>query len=66
MTKSDDPARMTPDERRREIARILASGILRMRRPLPPTLPKVPKLAPESPPEGLDVPAETRLSVRVD
>jgi len=60
----DDPARLTPDERRREIASILAAGILRLRRRTP--RPEVPELAPESRPEGLDVLAETRLSVRVD
>jgi len=29
---TDDPARLAPDERRREIARILARGVLRLHR----------------------------------
>lgn len=65
MTKCDDAANLTPQARFEEIASILATGILRLRRRLVLPVPKVPKLVPESRPEGLDVPAETRLSVRV-
>ena len=56
-----DAARPSPDERLRKVATILAAGLLRLheRSALPP-----PDNRPELLPEGLEVPAETRLSVR--
>ncbi len=61
--QSSSLTEFTPDQRRRAVAAILAQGVLRYRR--------VAKLAlqavnPDSSPQcekGLDLPAETRLSV---
>lgn len=60
MPTSHDPSRMVADERRRELATILAAGVLRLRqrravegRPL------------ESTTARLDVPAQTVLSGRI-
>jgi hypothetical protein len=63
MITTRDPETMTADERRQEVASILAAGLLRRFR-----MSKRPASddAPESPPEsqiGLDLPLETRLSV---
>lgn len=65
MTNCADTARLSPDERLREAAAILAAGVLRLRQraALPPE--KAPEIAAGSSPDGLEVPAETRLSVRV-
>jgi hypothetical protein len=61
MLNCADPARLSPDERLHELAAILATGLLRLhdRTALPPTT----NLA-ELSPDGLEGPAETRLSVR--
>lgn len=52
-----DPAELTPDERLRQIATILARGVLRLRRR------RAAGTAPESGSPSLDVSAETVLSV---
>jgi hypothetical protein len=62
-----DPASLTPDERFRELACILAAGLLR-RRARPPLSSNLgerhgPKKSPESDQDCLEVPAETVLSV---
>lgn len=59
MSDCADPARPSPDDRRREVAAILATAILRLRNraALPPAKP------PDSSPAGLEVSPETRLSV---
>jgi hypothetical protein len=52
MRPIDDPARMTPDERFRAIARLLAAGLLRLRHaPRCPATGEHP--GPEKPPEKL-------------
>jgi hypothetical protein len=62
-----DPTSLTPDERLRELAALLARGLLRLheRRLLPgadgPTSP--PEKPPESVSNCLELPGETRLSV---
>jgi hypothetical protein len=58
---------MTDDERLREVARILAAGVLRLhaRAALPPAPAQLPgtQILLESSPNCLEVPSETRLSV---
>lgn len=65
MSDCADAARLPPDERLREMASILAAGVLRLRQraalPAENDLEKPARI----PPDGLEVPAETRLSVRV-
>ncbi len=63
MTNCADTARMSPDERLREAAAILATGVLRLRQraALPPE--KSLEIPAELPAAGLEVPAETVLSV---
>lgn len=65
MSNCADPTRLSPDERLREVADILAAGVLRLRQrsALSPENAQI-NLA-ESSPAGLEVPARTRLSVRV-
>ena len=64
MSHCADAARLSPDERLREAAGILAAGVLRLRqRAALPTGNGREDLA-ESSPDGLEVPAKTRLSVR--
>ena len=61
-----DPALLTPDEQLRELARILAAGLLRLRRrpPSPAAAPPpTPKIPPKSVSDGLELPGEMRLSV---
>ena len=63
MNATRDPATMTADERRLEVASILATGLLRRVR-TSKTAPS--DAAPESPPKSqidLDLPSKTRLSV---
>ncbi len=52
------PVRMTADERRREIAAILARGILRLRKRRPFTPPATSQELPESVPRALRFPAK--------
>ncbi len=78
MRPHDDPAAMTADERLREVASILAAGILRLRsraalpddcltlRPLPEGEGRgegAPKNPPESGQDCLEVPGKTVLSI---
>lgn len=67
MRPHDDPATMTADERLREVAAILAAGILRLRSraalPADPGKHSGLKNSPESRQDGLEVSAETVLSV---
>jgi hypothetical protein len=67
MRPHDDPAVMTADERLREVARILAAGILRLRSraalPANPAQHSGPKNPPESGQGCLELPGETVLSV---
>ena len=65
MSNCADLTRLSPEERFREVAGILAAGILRLpqRSALFPE--NAEKNVAESSPDGLELPAETRLSVRV-
>jgi hypothetical protein len=60
MSDCADTARLLPDERFREIAAILAAAVVRLheRTALPPETNLT-----DLPPEGLEVPVETVLSV---
>jgi hypothetical protein len=58
-----DPETMTADERRIEVASILAAGLLRRVRHLKTSNPDGPQTFPLGPQIGLDLPGETRLSV---
>lgn len=60
-----DSARLLPDGRLREAAAILAAGILRLRQRAALPAENAPENPAKQPPDGLEVPAETRLSVRV-
>lgn len=67
MPRLEDPSELTPQQRRREIAEILAAGVLRLRklRVLAPGQPSSrPKTVAESSTDRLEVPGETVLSVR--
>jgi hypothetical protein len=65
MPKSADTARLSPEELRGEIAAILATGLLRLhQRAALPTKEPEENLA-NLRPDGLAIPPETRLSVRV-
>jgi hypothetical protein len=62
--RPDDPSSLTPDERRSEVASILAAGILRLRaRAAIPGDDPPAEISPESVTARLEVPAETVLSV---
>jgi hypothetical protein len=67
MRPETDPARMTADQRLREVAAILAAGLLRLRArsalPTDPGQVPGPENLPETGPDRLEVPAETVLSV---
>uniref|UniRef100_A0A7C4QME0 Uncharacterized protein n=1 Tax=Schlesneria paludicola TaxID=360056 RepID=A0A7C4QME0_9PLAN len=67
MRPETDPARMTADERLREVAAILAAGLLRLRArsalPTDPGQVPGPENLPETGPDCLEVPSETVLSV---
>ena len=54
-----DPA---PDERLREVATLLAAGLLRLRKRLALPTDKTPQESPQCPSVGLEVPAELWLS----
>jgi hypothetical protein len=54
MQSIDAPADLSPDSRLREIAALLARGVLRLQQQLPA----------DSPPPDLDLPRETVLSVQ--
>jgi hypothetical protein len=64
--RADDPGSLSPEKRFRELARLLATGLLRLRPA--GAVPAVgghpaPKNLPEKSPNGLEVCPETRLSV---
>ena len=67
----NDPAELTPNERLRQIAAMLAAGLLRLRRCLDSgafsagEADSIPNYQQESRPEGLDLSRKTRLSVPV-
>jgi hypothetical protein len=67
MRPHDDPAAMTADERLREVASILAAGVLRLRSraalPADPAEHSGPKNPLESGQDRLEVPGKTVLSV---
>lgn len=67
MRPIDDSSFLTPDERRAEVASILAAGVLRLhvRAAIPDdaSVPSDPETAAESGSLGLEVPGETVLSV---
>jgi len=65
MSNCADPTRLSPDERFREVATILAAGILRLRQRSALSAENGDKILADSSPDGLEVLAETRLSVRV-
>lgn len=56
---------LSPDERLGEIAAILAAGLLRLDQRAALPAEESPENPPKRPAEGLEVPAKTRLSVRV-
>ena len=59
------PHEMTPGQRLQQIAAILALGVLRLWKARRSSGTPTSAETPESAPAGLEVPAETRLSVRV-
>jgi len=61
MPPVDHPAELSPDERRHELARILAAGLLRLRSR--PRLAEPPYAPPKNLAPGLEVPRKTVLSV---
>lgn len=65
MSNCADPTRRSPDERFCEVAGILAAGARRLRERAALATEEDQKNQPKSPPDGLELSAETRLSVRV-
>lgn len=63
MISTCDPETMTEQERREEVASILAQGMLRYMRAAKSTLSEADKTSSLGPQTGLDLPAKTRLSV---
>jgi len=63
MHDSADAAPITPDERLREVASILAAGVLRLRQRVALPTDDAQKNLAEMPVAGLEVPDETVLSV---
>ena len=67
MRPSHDPASLTPEQRFRELAAVLAAGLRRLREPRTPAAGPGTHPAPEKPSESgancLEVPGETVLSV---
>jgi len=63
MISTRNPESMTVDERRQEVASILARGLLRCLRAAKSTESPPPETSSEVCRKGLDVPPETRLSV---
>ena len=58
-------AHLPPEERLHEVANILAAAVLRLRQRAALPTEKQPENPENFPPEGLAIPRETRLSVRV-
>jgi hypothetical protein len=65
MPNCADTTRVSPDERLREIAAILATAVLRLRQRAALPAEKQPENPETCRPDGLAIPRETRLSVRV-
>jgi hypothetical protein len=63
MSNCADAARLSPDERFREVAAILAAGVLRLRHMSVLSAEKTENNLAKVPPNGLEVPTEMRLSV---
>jgi hypothetical protein len=63
MISTTDPESMTADERRREVATILANGLLRRLRAAESAASSPAKTVLKGSKTGLELPAETRLSV---
>jgi hypothetical protein len=63
MISTTDPESMTAEERRLEIASILASGLLRRLRAAESAASSPAKTVSKGAKTGLELPAETRLSV---
>ena len=63
MISITDPESMTADERRCEVAAILANGLLRRLRTAKPAASSPAKTVSKGSKTGLELPAETRLSV---
>ena len=63
MISTADPESMTAEERRREVAAILANGLLRRLRAAESAASLSSKTVSKGSKTGLEVPAETRLSV---
>jgi hypothetical protein len=63
MISTRDPETMTADERRTEVASILAAGLLRRVRHLKASNPDARQTVPSGLQIGLDLPPETRLIV---
>lgn len=67
MPRLEDPSELTPQQRRREIAEILAAGVLRLRKLrmlAPGQSSSPPKTVADSSTDRLEVSDETVLSVR--
>ena len=63
MNPTRDPETMTADERRIEVASILAVGLMRRVRQRKSANPEAPQISSPTSRIGLDLPSETRLSV---
>lgn len=63
MISMRDPESMTAEERRLEVANILATGLLRYFRKAQTSNPDARQTSSPESREGLDLPAQTRLSV---
>ena len=63
MISQTDPESMTAEERRREVAAILANGLLRRIRAAESAASSPAKTVSKGSKTGLELPAETRLSV---
>lgn len=63
MISTTDPESMTVEERFREVAAILANGLLRSLRTAEPAASSPTKTVSKESETGLELPAETRLSV---
>ena len=59
-TPSDD---LTPEQRFKQVAGILAKGVIRCKRHLGAVTAPSEQVSSESPPRGLAIPGKTRLSV---
>ena len=65
MSNRADTTRLSPDERLRGAAAILATGVLRLRQRAAVPAEENLEITAKRPPEGLELSGKTRLSVRV-